>query len=51
MSSACMRVHETKQVFPTFSIFWFFHILIFAVSEEDWHVPKAYALMHACART
>jgi hypothetical protein len=28
----------------------FSHFLIFAVSEEDWHVPKAYAHMRAHAR-
>ncbi len=42
---------DPEQVFSIFSIFWFFHILIFAVSEEDWHVLKACAHKHACART
>ncbi len=32
--------------FSSFLTFKFSHFLIFAVSEEDWHVPKAYA--HIC---
>ncbi len=42
---------ETKQDYSIFSHFLFSHFLIFAVSEEDWHVSKAYAHMHACACT
>ncbi len=37
---------DPNQGFPMFS-----HFLIFAVSEEDCHVPKAYAHMRAHART
>ncbi len=33
--------------FPSFLTFMFSHFLIVAVSEEDWHVPKAYAHMRA----
>jgi hypothetical protein len=37
--------------FPSFVTFMFSHFLIFAVSEEDCHVLKAYAHMRAHART
>ncbi len=56
-----MRSLELNKAVPTkttqikfslyFLTFMFSHFLIFAVSEEDCHVPKAYAHMRAHART
>ncbi len=48
---ACGNKKGDLSSFSIFSHFLFSHFLIFAVSEEDCHVPKAYAHMHACART
>ncbi len=42
---------DPKQVFSSFSMFWFFPCFPSFVSEEDWHVSKACAHKHACART
>ena len=43
-------IRSLIKFFPSFLTFMFSHFLIFAVSEEDWHVPKAYTHMLTHAR-
>jgi hypothetical protein len=40
-----LALSTQSKFFPSFLTFKFSHFLIFAVSEEDCHVPKAYAHM------
>jgi hypothetical protein len=50
-TSARIQMVDPKQVFSIFSIFWYSPCFPSFASEEDWHVPKACAHKHACART